>query len=180
VFVQKFQKGQDTFSLLPELGDLVTSLHFPKNMRWGSEDLKYIRPIKWIVALFGSEVVPFSVAHVETGRTTQGHRFLGKAASLSAPSEYEAALESQFVIADPDKRKQLIVKQLDELAAEKSWDIPRDEDLLDEVTHLVEYPTVLSGSYEEEFLAIPEEVLVTTMKEHQRYFPVKDKNGDLL
>lgn len=180
VFVQKFQKGQDTFSLLPELRDLVTSLHFPKNMRWGSEDLKYIRPIKWIVALFGSEVVPFSVAHVETGRTTQGHRFLGKAADLSAPSEYEAALESQFVIADPAKRKQMIVKQLDELAAEKSWDIPRDEDLLDEVNHLVEYPTVLFGSYEEEFLAIPEEVLVTTMKEHQRYFPVKDENGGLL
>ncbi|MCY9218422.1 glycine--tRNA ligase subunit beta, partial [Bacillus haynesii] len=109
-----------------------------------------------------------------------GHRFLGKAADLSAPSEYESALESQFVIADPAKRKQMIVKQLDELAAEKSWDIPRDEDLLDEVNHLVEYPTVLFGSYEEEFLAIPEEVLVTTMKEHQRYFPVKDENGGLL
>ena len=83
------------------------------------------------------------------------------------------------MIADPADRKQLIDKQLDELAAEKSWDIPRDEDLLDEVNHLVEYPTVLSVHYEEEFLAIPEEVLVTTMKEHQRYFPVKDENGEL-
>lgn len=180
VFVQKFQKGQDTVSLLPELRDLVTSLHFPKNMRWGNEELKYIRPIKWIVALFGSEVVPFSVAHVESGRISEGHRFLGEAVELNAPKEYEAKLESQFVIADPKKRKQLITEQLDKLAAEKSWNIPRDEDLLDEVNHLVEYPTVLFGSFEEEFLAIPEEVLVTTMREHQRYFPVKDGTGALL
>ncbi|MCY8561372.1 glycine--tRNA ligase subunit beta [Bacillus sonorensis] len=179
-FVQKFQKGQETISLLPELGDLVTSLHFPKNMRWGSEDLKYIRPIKWIVALFGSEVVPFSVAHVESGRMTQGHRFLGKAVELSSPSEYEDKLAGQFVIADPAKRKRLITEQLDKLAAEKSWNIPRDEELLDEVNHLVEYPTVLFGSFEEEFLSIPEEVLVTTMKEHQRYFPVKGESGSLL
>ncbi|MEC1261212.1 glycine--tRNA ligase subunit beta [Bacillus swezeyi] len=180
VFVQKFQKGQNTVTLLPELRDLVASLHFPKNMRWGSEDLKYIRPIKWIAALFGSEVIPFSVADVETGRVTQGHRFLGKAAELSAPSEYEAKLESEFVIANPDKRKQLITKQLDELAAEKSWSIPRDEGLLEEVNNLVEYPTVLFGAFEEAFLSIPEEVLVTTMKEHQRYFPVKDESGSLL
>ncbi|MFN2745292.1 MULTISPECIES: glycine--tRNA ligase subunit beta [Bacillus] len=180
VFVQKFQKGQETMTLLPELRDLVTSLHFPKNMRWGSEELKYIRPIKWIVALFGSEIVPFSVAHVESGRVTEGHRFLGKAAELGSPAEYETKLESEFVIADPAKRKQLITKQLDELAAEKSWDIPRDEGLLEEVNHLVEYPTVLFGAFEEEFLSIPEEVLVTTMKEHQRYFPVKDENGSLL
>ncbi|MDA1474803.1 glycine--tRNA ligase subunit beta [Bacillus changyiensis] len=180
VFVEKFQKGQDTMTLLPELSDLVKHLHFPKNMRWGSQDLKYIRPIKWIVALFGSEVIPLSVAGVESGRITQGHRFLGKSVTLGSPFEYEEKLESQFVIADPKKRKQLITDQLNQLATEKSWSIPRDEELLDEVSHLVEYPTVLSGSYEEEFLTIPEEVLVTTMKEHQRYFPVKDKNGTLL
>ncbi|MCY8725424.1 glycine--tRNA ligase subunit beta [Bacillus inaquosorum] len=180
VFVQKFQAGQETKSLLPELSGLVTSLHFPKNMRWGNEDLRYIRPIKWIVALFGQDVIPFSITNVESGRTTQGHRFLGHEVSIESPSAYEEQLKEQHVIADPNVRKQMIQSQLEAMAAENNWSIPVDEDLLDEVNHLVEYPTALYGSFESEFLSIPEEVLVTTMKEHQRYFPVKDKNGDLL
>ncbi|MCE0740563.1 glycine--tRNA ligase subunit beta [Bacillus sp. G16] len=180
VFVQKFQAGQETKSLLPELSGLVTSLHFPKNMRWGNEDLRYIRPIKWIVALFGQDVIPFSITNVESGRTTQGHRFLGHEVSIESPSAYEEQLKEQHVIADPNVRKRMIQSQLEAMAAENNWSIPVDEDLLDEVNHLVEYPTALYGSFESEFLSIPEEVLVTTMKEHQRYFPVKDKNGDLL
>ncbi|MCY7782668.1 MULTISPECIES: glycine--tRNA ligase subunit beta [unclassified Bacillus (in: firmicutes)] len=180
VFVQKFQAGQETKSLLPELSGLVTSLHFPKNMRWGNEDLRYIRPIKWIVALFGQDVIPFSITNVESGRTTQGHRFLGHEVSIESPSAYEEQLKEQHVIADPNVRKQMIQTQLETMAAENNWSIPVDEDLLEEVNHLVEYPTALYGSFESEFLSIPEEVLVTTMKEHQRYFPVKDKNGDLL
>ncbi|MGK9266071.1 glycine--tRNA ligase subunit beta [Bacillus inaquosorum] len=180
VFVQKFQAGKETKSLLPELSGLVTSLHFPKNMRWGNEDLRYIRPIKWIVALFGQDVIPFSITNVESGRTTQGHRFLGHEVSIESPSAYEEQLKEQHVIADPNVRKQMIQSQLEAMAAENNWSIPVDEDLLDEVNHLVEYPTALYGSFESEFLSIPEEVLVTTMKEHQRYFPVKDKNGDLL
>ncbi|MDO7346098.1 glycine--tRNA ligase subunit beta [Bacillus stercoris] len=180
VFVQKFQAGQETKSLLPELSGLITSLHFPKNMRWGNEDLRYIRPIKWIVALFGQDVIPFSITNVESGRTTQGHRFLGHEVSIESPSAYEEQLKEQHVIADPSVRKQMIQSQLEAMAAEHNWSIPVDEDLLDEVNHLVEYPTALYGSFESEFLSIPEEVLVTTMKEHQRYFPVKDKNGDLL
>ncbi|MEC1403750.1 glycine--tRNA ligase subunit beta [Bacillus subtilis] len=180
VFVQKFQAGQETKSLLPELSGLITSLHFPKNMRWGNEDLRYIRPIKWIVALFGQDVIPFSITNVESGRTTQGHRFLGHEVSIESPSAYEEQLKGQHVIADPIVRKQMIQSQLEAMAAENNWSIPVDEDLLDEVNHLVEYPTALYGSFESEFLSIPEEVLVTTMKEHQRYFPVKDKNGDLL
>lgn len=180
VFVQKFQAGQETKSLLPELSGLVTSLHFPKNMRWGNEDLRYIRPIKWIVALFGQDVIPFSITNVESGRTTQGHRFLGHEVSIESPSAYEEQLKEQHVIAAPNVRKQMIQTQLETMAAENNWSIPVDEDLLEEVNHLVEYPTALYGSFESEFLSIPEEVLVTTMKEHQRYFPVKDKNGDLL
>ncbi len=180
VFVQKFQAGQETKSLLPELSGLVTSLHFPKNMRWGNEDLRYIRPIKWIVALYGQDVIPFSITNVESGRTTQGHRFLGHEVSIELPSAYEEQLKEQHVIADPNARKQMIQSQLEAMAAENNWSIPVDEDLLDEVNHLVEYPTALYGSFESEFLSIPEEVLVTTMKEHQRYFPVKDKNGELL
>ncbi|MEC0252970.1 glycine--tRNA ligase subunit beta [Bacillus halotolerans] len=180
VFVQKFQAGQETKTLLPELNSLITSLHFPKNMRWGNEDLRYIRPIKWIVALFGQDVIPFAITNVESGRTTQGHRFLGHEVSIESPSSYEEQLKEQHVIADPNVRKQMIQSQLEAIVEENNWSIPVDEDLLDEVNHLVEYPTALYGSFESEFLSIPEEVLVTTMKEHQRYFPVKDKNGDLL
>ncbi|KXZ18465.1 glycine--tRNA ligase subunit beta [Bacillus nakamurai] len=180
VFVQKFQAGQETKSLLPQVENLITSMHFPKNMRWGNQDLRYIRPIKWIIALFGKEVIPFAITNVESGRKTQGHRFLGQEVSIDTPSAYEEQLKEQHVIADPTARKRMIQSQLDAIAAENKWNIPIDEDLLNEVNHLVEYPTALYGSFESEFLSIPEEVLVTTMKEHQRYFPVKDGNGELL
>ncbi|WP_353855204.1 glycine--tRNA ligase subunit beta [Bacillus sp. Bos-x628] len=180
VHVQKFQEGQQVKTLLPALGDIAASLSFPKNMRWGSEDLRYIRPIKWIVCLFGQEVIPVEIAGVKSGRETRGHRFLGTTAVIDSPASYEQTLRDQFVIADSEKRKQLITEQLQVLSKEKGWVIPVDPELLEEVNDLVEYPTVLFGSFEEEFLALPEEVLVTTMKEHQRYFPVKNEQGKLL
>ncbi|MGW6167117.1 glycine--tRNA ligase subunit beta, partial [Bacillus altitudinis] len=180
VHVQKFQEGKQVKDLLPALGDIAASLSFPKNMRWGSEDLRYIRPIKWIVCLFGQEIIPVEIAGVKSGRETRGHRFLGTTASIDTPASYEQTLRDQFVIVDSDKRKQLITEQLHALSSEKGWVIPVDPELLEEVNDLVEYPTVLFGSFEEEFLALPEEVLVTTMKEHQRYFPVKNEQGELL
>ncbi|MGY8608256.1 glycine--tRNA ligase subunit beta [Bacillus altitudinis] len=180
VHVQKFQEGKQVKDLLPALGDIAASLSFPKNMRWGSEDLRYIRPIKWIVCLFGQEIIPVEIAGVKSGRETRGHRFLGTTASIDTPASYEQTLRDQFVIVDSDKRKKLITEQLHALSSEKGWVIPVDPELLEEVNDLVEYPTVLFGSFEEEFLALPEEVLVTTMKEHQRYFPVKNEQGELL
>ncbi|KKK33163.1 glycine-tRNA synthetase subunit beta [Mesobacillus campisalis] len=178
--VKKFIEGQETAGLLPEMKQIITSLNFPKNMRWADQELRYVRPIKWMVALFGQEVVPFSIAGVSTGRTTYGHRFLGGKIELDSPESYEEELKGQFVLADSEKRKQIIVSQLQKLEEENSWIIPVDEDLLDEVNNLVEYPTALFGKFEEEFLNIPEEVLITSMKEHQRYFPVKGKDGGLL
>ncbi|MDM5298779.1 glycine--tRNA ligase subunit beta [Bacillus pumilus] len=180
VHVQKFEEGKQVKDLLPALGDIALSLNFPKNMRWGNKDLRYIRPIKWIVCLFGQEVIPVDIAGVKSGRETRGHRFLGTTAIIESPATYEQTLQDQFVIADSDKRKQLITEQLGALSTEKGWVIPVDPELLEEVNDLVEYPTVLFGSFEEEFLALPEEVLVTTMKEHQRYFPVKNEQGELL
>ncbi|KMY54785.1 glycine-tRNA synthetase subunit beta [Bacillus sp. FJAT-27231] len=180
VHVNKFIKGQPTIDLLPKLRDIVVNLHFGKNMRWANNDLRYIRPIKWIVALFGSDVIPFKITNVVTDRITKGHRFLGDTLTITAPAEYEEQLKKQFVIADPAERKAMIRRQLSELEAEKSWVIPVDEELLEEVNNLVEYPTALSGSFNKEFLELPEEVLITSMKEHQRYFPVKDKEGTLL
>lgn len=180
VHVKKFTKGQDTIALLPEMKGIITGLTFPKNMRWAGEELKYIRPIKWLVALFGTEVVPFSITTVETGKSSKGHRFLGEEVILNSANEYEEAMLGQFVIVDAEKRKQAILSQLEKIEEENNWDIPVDQALLSEVTNLVEYPTALHGRFEDEYLAIPEEVLITSMKEHQRYFPVKSKDGSLL
>lgn len=180
VHVNKFVRGKQVADLLPALRDIVVGLHFGKNMRWANNDLRYIRPIKWLVALFGGEVIPFEITNVETGKTTHGHRFLGEETVIDSPAAYEAQLEEQFVIADPAKRKDMIRSQLSQLEKEQSWTIPVDEDLLEEVNNLVEYPTVLFGSFNESFLELPAEVLITSMKEHQRYFPVKDQSGKLL
>ncbi|MBS4222469.1 glycine--tRNA ligase subunit beta [Lederbergia citrea] len=180
VHVKKFIKGETTLQLLPELGDLIASLHFPNSMRWGSLNIRYVRPIRWIVALFGNEQIPFSVAEVQAGKKTRGHRFLGEEMKIIDPADYEKVLLGQYVIADFAERKQAVQEQIEKLGEEKNWDIPVDEVLLEEVVNLVEYPTVFFGTFNEEFLKLPEEVLITSMKEHQRYFPVKDKQGALL
>ena len=180
VHVEKFTKGREVKELLPELKDIIVSLSFPKNMRWADNDLRFARPIKWIAALFGNEVIPFAITNVETGNMTMGHRFLGGKIMIDSPSTYSRQLESQYVIADAEKRKNLILEQLKQLEQKNGWVIPVDEELLEEVTNLVEYPTALSGSFEEEFLELPDRVLITSMKEHQRYFPVKDGEGRLL
>ncbi|MFF2857373.1 glycine--tRNA ligase subunit beta, partial [Peribacillus sp. NPDC058002] len=178
--VNKFIKGQQTAQLLSELQEIISGMTFPKNMRWANQELRFVRPIKWLIALFGNDIVPFSIADVKTGRETKGHRFLGDSAIIEQPERYEDTLKEQFIMADPDKRRQVILDQIKELEQEKGWIIPVDEDLLEEVNNLVEYPTVLFGHFEEEFLELPAEVLITSMKEHQRYFPVKDKDGKLL
>ena len=180
VHVNKFIQGQPTIGLLPELKDIITSMTFGKFMRWADNDLRFVRPIKWIVALFGTEVVPFEITNVATGKMSRGHRFLGTEVELTTPEEYESTMLGQFVIANPVERKSAIIRQIGYLAEENNWIIPIDDDLLEEVTNLVEYPTVLFGKFEEEFLNIPDEVLITSMKEHQRYFPVKSKEGKLL
>ena len=178
--VKKFIQGKPTVELLPELSDIITSLHFPKNMRWADYDLRYIRPIKWLVALYGGEVIPFSIADVNTSDWSMGHRFLGGKIEISNSANYEKHMSEQYVIVDPIKRKKMILEQLKQVEESKGWDIPVDEDLLEEVNNLLEYPTVLYGGFDEEFLELPEEVLITSMKEHQRYFPVKSKDGTLL
>lgn len=178
--VNKFIKGQQTVQLLSELQEIISGMTFPKNMRWANQELRFVRPIKWLIALFGNDVVPFSIADVETGRETKGHRFLGDSSIIEQPDQYEETLKEQFVMANPDKRRQVILDQIKGLEQEKGWIIPVDEELLEEVNNLVEYPTVLFGQFEEEFLELPAEVLITSMKEHQRYFPVKDQDGKLL
>ncbi|WP_103109125.1 glycine--tRNA ligase subunit beta [Brevibacillus reuszeri] len=180
VHARKSEAGKATTDLLPQLGDVITSMNFPKNMRWGARDLKYVRPIRWLVALFGEELVSLEVAGVKSGRVSRGHRFLGTEVEISKPAEYVSKLAEQHVLVNPEERRAIIVEQIKRMEQEKGWNIPMDEGLLDEVVHLVEYPTALYGTFEEEFLTIPREVLVTSMREHQRYFPVENANGQLL
>ncbi|MFP3392044.1 glycine--tRNA ligase subunit beta [Brevibacillus sp. SIMBA_040] len=180
VHARKSEAGKATTELLPQLGDVITSMNFPKNMRWGARDVKYVRPIRWLVALFGEELVALEVAGVKSGRVSRGHRFLGTEVEISQPGEYVSKLAEQHVLVNPEERRAIIVEQIKRMEQEKGWNIPMDEGLLDEVVHLVEYPTALYGTFEEEFLTIPREVLVTSMREHQRYFPVEDAKGQLL
>ncbi|MGG0716455.1 glycine--tRNA ligase subunit beta [Robertmurraya massiliosenegalensis] len=178
--VEKFIKGEETISLLPELKQIITGLTFPKNMRWANEEIKYIRPIKWLVAMFGQETIPFSITNVETKNWTRGHRFLGEQVEIPSPKDYVVTLLGQYVVANSEERKAAIISQLKKIEEENNWVIPVDEELLEEVNNLVEYPTALFGRFEEEYLELPEEVLITSMKEHQRYFPVKSEDGKLL
>lgn len=181
VFARKNTAGVDTASLLPDaLRELATSLTFPKNMRWGTHDLRYIRPIRWLVALYGRDVVPLEIAGVRAGNVTKGHRFLGADAVIAEPAAYLETLRAQHVLADVEERKAAIVAGIEQLARERGWRIAVQDDLLEEVLFLVETPTVLAGSFDPAFLEIPQEVLITSMREHQRYFPVFDASGRLL
>lgn len=181
IYVSKSREGVETKSLLSEgLLGILHAMNFPKNMRWGSYDFKFVRPIRWMVALFGSEIIDLEIAGVKSGNVTRGHRFLGQDTVIASPGEYVEALRAQHVIADIKEREAMITSQIADLAKEQSWNIAVKEDLLEEVLFLVETPTVLFGKFEESFLNIPQEVLITSMREHQRYFPVLNADGALL
>lgn len=181
IYVTKNSVGVNTKSILSEgLLGILTSMTFPKNMRWGAHEFKFVRPIKWMVAMLGSETVDLEITGVKAGNVTRGHRFLGGEAVIPEASAYRDVLREQHVIVDVNERQEMIVSQIQALAQEKDWNIAIKDDLLEEVLFLVETPTVLYGSFDSSFLHIPQEVLITSMREHQRYFPVLDKQGQLL
>ena len=155
-------------------------MKFPVTMRWADHTFEYLRPIHWIVALYGEEVIEeIQVLDVKAGRVSRGHRFLGKDTEIATPEQYEQALAEQFVIVNQDERKALVRKQIEELAAKNAWIVPIDEELLEEVSSILEYPTAFAGTFDEKYLVVPEPVLVTSMKEHQRYFVVYNAQGEL-
>lgn len=180
LYVTKFTKGKPAMEVLTGLKEIITSLTFPVTMHWSDYDFEFIRPIHWLVALLDDQVIPFSVLDVTTGTQSRGHRFLGDDILFSHANEYEEKLREQFVIADPLERKQMIVDQANLFAAEKNWKIDLDEKLLEEVNNLVEYPTAFVGDFDEKYLSVPEEILITSMKEHQRYFAIHHEQGMLL
>ena len=188
VFAVKHLAGQEVEALLPGLlQDILTSLNFPKTMRWADFDFRFVRPIRWMVALFGDKVVPVEITGVKSGNITRGHRFLrpegvedNTRVEVANAAAYEEVLMNHFVMVDQDARRELIRQQVIDLAVEEGGHAEIDEDLLEEVNYLVEWPTALCGKFEDKFLALPKECIITPMREHQRYFPVLKEDGSLL
>ena len=163
------------------LPQLITGLNFPKSMHWGNLDAKFVRPVRWLVALLDEEVIPVEFATVKSGNVTRGHRFLGAdEITIKNPASYVDTLKENFVMVDQDARRELISKQLHDMAASKNASIVWDDDLLEEINYLVEWPTALCGGFEESYLALPDAAIITPMKDHQRYFPLVDQDGKLL
>lgn len=213
VYAVKHLAGQPVVELLPGLlMDILTSLSFPKTMRWADYDFRFVRPIRWLVALFGEQVIPVEICGVKSGKFSMGHRFMQQslkaaaesqgllsaaltkvgnkvysalagvkgAVEIPAAGDYKKVMYDNFVMVDQDERRALILQQIKDLAAQNGGEAEINEDLLEEVNYLVEWPTALCGKFEEKFLSLPKECIITPMREHQRYFPVLDEDGNLL
>ena len=182
VYAVKQLTGQAVIDLLPAfLVDIVESLSFPKNMRWADHDFRFVRPIRWLVALLDDKIIPIEITGVKSGRNTIGHRFLSKGeVEIACASDYAKVLREHFVLVDQDERRKMIRQQVEELAQKEGGIAEIDEDLLEEVVYLVEYPTALCGHFDDKFLTLPKETVITPMREHQRYFPVLTADGKLL
>lgn len=175
------QKGTQTADLLPELvSKSISQLPVPKRMRWGASRTEFSRPVHWLVSLFGSDIVDMEVLGLKAGRTTMGHRFHhNESIELASTEGYVETLRSAFVLVDMEERRDTIRKQVNEEASKLGAVAEIDEDLLDEVNGLVEWPVALTGSFEDRFLEVPAACLISSMKEHQKYFHLVDNSGNL-
>jgi len=180
--IKKIIKGLPAAVVLSELlPQLILDLPFPKFMRWGSSSFRFARPIHWIVALLGDRVIPFSLEGISSDRRTFGHRFMApEAISLEGAGDYVSQLRQAQVIVDPKEREDLLQKSVETLAGQAQGRVLADPELLQEVNFLVEFPEAVYGRFDPDFLNLPPEVLITSMKEQQRYFPLIDRQGDLL
>lgn len=174
VFAVKKAQGIAAERVLPEiLPQLVMGIHFPKPMRWGHTEIRYARPIRWIVALNDERIVDFAIENIHSDRYSRGHRFLGSDhIEIAKAQDYLMRMEENYVIVDPKWREEMILEQIHELEQTVDGEAQIDEDLLEEVVFLVEYPTALMGNFDPSYLIMPEQLIITPMKEHQRYFPV--------
>ena len=179
---KKSEIGRETSELLIEiLPRLMGAIPFKKSMRWGDLDVRFARPIHWIVALFDYAVVPFSFGNIESGRISRGHRFMANTTfAVRDLAHYLEECERHFVIPDPERRKEIIRAEVERVAIEAGGAVLPDESLLTQVSFLVEYPSAVAGTFSPDFLAVPREVLITSMREHQRYFSLVDGQGKLL
>ena len=177
------EPGKKASEVLPDLvAGLLAAISWPKSMRWGRPDVSFVRPVHWLVALFGSEVVPLRFGGVKAGRQSRGHRFLAPGAIEldGTATGYLAALREAFVLVEPDRRKTMITAELARIESETGARVRPDEGLLDEVAFLVEYPVAVCGEFSRDFLDVPEPVVVSAMRAHQRYFAMEDASGALV
>ena len=180
VYVTKEEIGRPVEEIIPAVTEVLQALTFPVSMHWANNTFEYIRPVHTLTVLLDEQAFDLDFLDIKSGRTSRGHRFLGKETEISSADSYEDDLRAQFVIASPLERGDMIVEQIRALEEEHGVSIEIDEDLLNEVLNLVEYPTAFLGNFDAKYLEVPEEVLVTSMKEHQRYFVVRDAEGKLL
>jgi len=175
-------KGRPAREILRDaLPQVIQEISWPRSMVWtGARGPRFIRPIRWIVALLDGKVVPFSFCGVHSGNRTEGHRFLGKAAiSVNSPADYESKLKKNFVLCRPEARRQKIETEIRGHSSRRGFRAHEDKELLELVTYLNEYPTVIAGDFDPAFLALPEEILITVMRDHQKYFALESRNGEL-
>lgn len=182
VYAVKHLAGKKTEELLPAiLDDILYSLNFPKTMRWADYDFGFVRPFRWMVALLDDKVIPVEANDVKSGREARGHRFLSNhLITIPDAAAYEKTMEDNFVMVDVDKRRETIRKQIEDLAVAEGGKAAISPDLLEEVTFLVEYPTALCGHIDDKYLRLPDCAIITPMRDHQRYFPMFDKDGKLM
>ena len=182
IYAHIHKAGEPAEVILAEIiPNAIHHIPFPKNMRWGGKNLRFARPIRWILSMMNDRVVPFDLEGITLSNVTRGHRFLGSShIEIKDVREYEEALEKNFVILDQDKRKESILYQINHMAKSNGGEIRRDDDLLEELTFIVEYPTAVLGNVQEKFLSLPDVVITTPMREHLRYTPVYSPEGDLL
>ncbi|MFO7568265.1 MAG: glycine--tRNA ligase subunit beta, partial [Smithellaceae bacterium] len=174
--------GQSTSELLGDiLKDFLLSIPFRKSMRWAGYELRFARPVHWLVALYAGKVIPLKIENIESGNTSRGHRFMSPDAfDVANFEDYLTKTRNHFVIADPASRKKHILDEARKAAAEVGGKLFYTEDLLDTISFIVEYPVIVRGGFDEAYLKIPKEVLTTTMISHQKYFPVVNDEGRLL
>lgn len=180
VYAKKEIKGVEVAELLTAIPEVIASMSFPVSMHWGNSTFEFIRPVHWFVVMLGENVIPCSFLNVASSNFSMGHRFLGSQVTIDRAENYAEKLKEQFVIADLEERKSLIKQQFEALEQENKFIIPEDDTLLEEVVSLVEYPTAFIGDFDSKYLALPEEVLITSMKGHQRYFEVMNQAGELM
>ncbi|MDH4161147.1 MAG: glycine--tRNA ligase subunit beta [Nitrospirota bacterium] len=176
------EKGGDTLLWLAQsMPGYILSIPFPKSMRWMDKDIRFARPIHWVACIYGGETVAFDLGGIKSSNLSRGHRFMSPGAFLVKDfKSYQSQAEPNYIVIDPEVRKQRIVKQTADLATEKGGKVLEDAGLVDEVANLVEYPVPVMGTFSKDFLRVPKEVLITAMREHQRYFSVVDNRGELL
>ncbi|MEK6599053.1 MAG: glycine--tRNA ligase subunit beta, partial [Deltaproteobacteria bacterium] len=182
ICVNKPIKGQKTKDILQNfLPEYISNIGFPKTMRWGDGDVRFARPIHWIVALFGKDIIQFKVGNIKSGAASYGHRFMKpQQFKVTGIEDYLKKTNAAYVIVDEKERERLILKGIKKEAKAVGGLVLQDDELLTEVTYLVEYPVALRGGFDKEFLSLPKDVVINAMREHQRYFSVVDKDGSLL